>query len=168
VNRITQAAFATAALLGILLLASASGARGAQPPGNDGPYCHGANREACRPDPQPSHGAECKDHGRNVDGNDDHCLAPLPTPNVTLAPPPTPTITLQPSEAPSVSPSSSPRSKPSFVPSQAVEPLPTEPNTATAANQSGGSGSPSLIALLIGVLAGCVGLLSPRRRPSRA
>lgn len=67
------------------------------PPGNDGGACHGANKETCRPDPQPSHGQDCQPHGANQDANDDHC-GPSAAP--TLTPVPSSTPSNQPSETP--------------------------------------------------------------------
>ena len=62
------------ASISLLALAGASTIRAGEPPfGNDGPACHGANQDDCRPDPQPSHGQDCLPHGNNPDGNDDHC-----------------------------------------------------------------------------------------------
>jgi len=80
------------------------------PPGNDGGFCHGANKASCRPDPQPSHGQDCKPHGNNHDGNVDHCG---PSPSASVAPSPSasgtpstePTITPTASVSPSVTPS---------------------------------------------------------------
>lgn len=43
-------------------------------PGSPGDDCsHGNSDKACKPDPQPTHGTECDDHG-NASGNEDHCL----------------------------------------------------------------------------------------------
>jgi hypothetical protein len=66
-------AFILVAALGILGMASAGLA--ADPPGQ-GPCSHGKSGKECKPDPQPTHGAECDEHGPYEGGvNEDHCLA---------------------------------------------------------------------------------------------
>ena len=43
------------------------------PPGQ--PDCeHGNSGAQCKEDPQPNHGAECKEHGKKGGQNEDHCL----------------------------------------------------------------------------------------------
>ena len=91
------------------------------PPGNDGDLCHGANQQTCRPDPQPSHGAECDPHGNNPDGNDDHC-GPTEGESPSLQPTATPTIP---------HPSVSVKPTPSVTPSTKPSPTPTASQTAT-------------------------------------
>lgn len=79
-------------LLVVILVPTSAAAHGY---GNDGNLCHGHNMASCRPDPQPSHGHDCDSHGRNTDGNDDHCgptatVTPCPScVPATQAPPPT-------------------------------------------------------------------------------
>jgi hypothetical protein len=104
------------------------------PPGNDGDLCHGANQESCRPDPQPSHGQDCLDHGNNTDGNDDHCSSQEATPSVTPSGSASPSST--PSETPSTSaspatPSPTPRTTPTTEASQQPTPSATPKATPT-------------------------------------
>jgi len=80
------------------------------PPGNDGGYCHGANKESCRPDPQPSHGQDCKPHGNNQDGNDDHCASVPPTSGPSTSPSSSPVPSVEPSPTSSTEPSPTPSS----------------------------------------------------------
>lgn len=52
------------------------------------PLCHGKNSVPCRPDPQPSHGKDCLQHGKGG-VNEDHCgpvVGPSPTPTPTENP----------------------------------------------------------------------------------
>lgn len=65
-----------------------------------GPCHHGNSNKTCRPDPQPSHGKDCIQHGGggkaplgNGGGNQDHCkgVTVTPTPTPTVTPTPTPT-----------------------------------------------------------------------------
>ena len=108
------------AVVALLLLVPVT-VSGHVPPGNDGGFCHGANKETCRPDPQPLHGQDCLPHGHNQDGNDDHCAA---TP--TVAPTPTATPTTTPSEEPSTAPTPTPT-----LPTVTPTPTPTEQPTPT-------------------------------------
>jgi hypothetical protein len=98
-------------VLAFVALASSTAAK-SPPPGNDGNHCHGANQIVCRPDPQPSHGQDCRPHGKNTDGNDDHCASTAPS----VAP------SDQPSTAPSDPPSIAPSSAPSDPPATASQP----------------------------------------------
>ena len=100
------------------------------PPGNDGDLCHGANQQTCRPDPQPSHGAECDPHGNNPDGNDDHC-GPTEGESPSLQPTVTPTPSIP---HPSVSVKPSPTPESSLIPPVTTtkpSPTPTASQTAT-------------------------------------
>ncbi len=46
---------------------------------------HGHTGKACKPDPQPLHGAECLTHGQHGGVNEDHCAAtPTTTTTTTL------------------------------------------------------------------------------------
>ena len=63
------------------------------PPGQ-GECEHGNSGETCRPDPQPTHGQDCEEHGPNEGGvNEDHCL---PTTDPSTTSPPTVTTTVLP------------------------------------------------------------------------
>lgn len=95
---------------------------GDPPPGNDGGNCHGANQASCRPDPQPSHGQDCDEHGNNPDGNDDHCASSAPSDEPSTQPSTEPSIT--PSTAPSVAPSTAPSDEP--IPGITPPPTDTE------------------------------------------
>src|SRR4029434_2744463 len=63
------------------------------PPGQ-GECEHGNSGQECKPDPQPTHGQDCDEHGPFEGGvNEDHCLPPTTTepPTNTGPPPPSPT-----------------------------------------------------------------------------
>jgi len=60
-------------------------------PGSPGDDCsHGNSGKPCRPDPQPTHGKDCDDHG-NARGNEDHCAPTETTPTDTTPTDTTPT-----------------------------------------------------------------------------
>lgn len=147
---ITRAITAAVIILMLLFVASVKATNDNLPPGNDGENCHGANMETCRPDPQPSHGADCDPHGNNPDGNDDHCTEV--TPDVTFAPTEEPTstpmFTSTPTVEPTVMPTSTPTESPSESPSITAapseptstltptsKPRPTQPNTAASQDE---------------------------------
>jgi len=80
----------------ILALAAGSvlllqGVTAASPGIGQGPCHHGNSNKPCRPDPQPSHGKDCQQHGKNGGGNQDHCITvssnptPTPTPSATAS-----------------------------------------------------------------------------------
>jgi hypothetical protein len=50
----------------------------ASPPGQ-GECEHGNSGQACKPDPQPDHGKDCDEHGKQGGVNEDHCLGTSPT-----------------------------------------------------------------------------------------
>lgn len=56
------------------------------PPGQ-GPCGHGNTGKDCKPDPQPTHGKDCNEHGQSGGVNEDHCLGTTPT-TTTTAPTP--------------------------------------------------------------------------------
>jgi len=63
------------------------------PPGQ-GECEHGNSGQTCVPDPQPTHGQDCDEHGPNEGGvNEDHCLSVSPTTSTTT---PTTTTTTAP------------------------------------------------------------------------
>ena len=68
------------------------GVTAASPGVGQGPCQHGNSNKACRPDPQPSHGKDCEQHGKNGGGNQDHCIAAPSSPNPTPTPSPTTTV----------------------------------------------------------------------------
>jgi len=107
--------------IGILIAWTATPSSAKTPPGNDGGYCHGANHESCRPDPQPSHGQDCQPHGNNPDGNDDHC-----GPASSASPSPS-----QPSPSPTSSPSASPGPSASSSPSPSASPSASSPGSSS-------------------------------------
>ena len=62
-------------------------------PGSPGGDCsHGNSNQDCRPDPQPTHGQDCEDHGV-AQGNEDHCAPVDTTPTDTTPTDTTPTDT---------------------------------------------------------------------------
>lgn len=83
-----------------------------EPPGQ-GDCSHGNSGASCVPDPQPTHGQDCEEHGNNGGVNEDHCAS--------VSPPP-------PSPSPSESPSPSPSESPSPSPSESPSPPPTRTN----------------------------------------
>ena len=61
------------------------------PPGQ--PECeHGNSQKPCKDDPQPEHGQECEEHGKNGGENEDHCKSET-TPTDTTPTETTPTAT---------------------------------------------------------------------------
>lgn len=125
-----------------------------QPPfGNDGPgICHGRNQEPCRPDPQPDHGKDCLPHGRNQDGNDDHCGTPTPTPSPTNSASPSPTFSPEPSNSatPSTPPGSqTPTSRPSSNSGSTLTLPQTDTENVSYASLSGHPASWVLFMLLV-------------------
>src|SRR5690348_2642872 len=88
----------------VALLAFASGVSATPPAGGppgQGECSHGNSQATCRPDPQPSHGQDCDEHGPHEGGvNEDHCADASPSPSPTSTP------------SPSVEPSPSPTPEP--------------------------------------------------------
>jgi hypothetical protein len=148
------------------------------PPGrNDS--CHGANLAICRPDPQPSHGADCTHQPPgNPNGNDDHCATPEPTwtPSPSVAPSPTPsgdptptptaTATASPGPSPSITfiptgtptPTAtipSPNAVPTFAPTPSLVPSVTLPPTDTTQTTTA-SVRDLLAYLVVGIMIGLV------------
>jgi hypothetical protein len=96
----------------VAILAMAAGAvflvqgvTAASPGIGQGPCHHGNSNASCKPDPQPSHGKDCQQHGGkgkhkgnsgtgNGGGNQDHCIVTPGTPNPSVTPTPTPTSTV--------------------------------------------------------------------------
>lgn len=98
-------------LLGLVLLVALAPAAYAGY-GNDDDGCHGANQEECRPDPQPSHGKDCEEHG-NGGISDDHCGGgPIHTGT------PEPDASPTPSEEPAVEPDPEPSTTPTPTPAE--------------------------------------------------
>lgn len=61
------------AFLALAFTAVAKATPPTSPPGQ-GECQHGNSGQECRPDPQPSHGQDCEEHGPNEGGvNEDHC-----------------------------------------------------------------------------------------------
>lgn len=155
------------------------------PPGQ-AECAHGNSQATCRPDPQPSHGAECDEHGPHEGGvNEDHCLptpevTPSASPTGTASPsdepsptPPVPDASAVPSDGPSTTPSPAPTTTPSTPPSpslapptvtpsspapSALAPTPTAPPTDT--EESGTPSQPSHSLWLILIVAGLAGAIS--------
>jgi hypothetical protein len=77
------------ALAGLLIVSLGVSAALADPGNGNGPptsppgqgACeHGNSGQECKPDPQPSHGKDCDEHGNQGGVNEDHCLdTPPPT-----------------------------------------------------------------------------------------
>ena len=74
------------------------GVTAASPGIGQGPCHHGNSNKTCKPDPQPSHGKDCQQHGKNGGGNQDHCIktqsspSPSPSPSVGVTPSPTTSV----------------------------------------------------------------------------
>lgn len=103
------------------------------PPGQ-GECGHGNTNKTCKPDPQPTKGKDCDEHGPKEGGvNEDHCSAqPSSTPTPTVSPSPTPTSTGTPSPSGSPSPSGTPAPSPSGTPptqTPSVTPQPSQTPT---------------------------------------
>ena len=84
------------------------------PPGQ-GPCEHGNSQKPCKDDPQPDHGAECKEHGQKGGVNEDHCKDET-TPTETTPTETTPTET-------------TPTTPEETTPSTPTETTPTQPET---------------------------------------
>lgn len=151
------------------------------PPGQ-GECNHGNSQASCRPDPQPSHGADCDEHGPNDGGvNEDHCASPTPevTPSQTPSidpspsvapsatpsedPSPTPTSTSTPTESPTVTPTGTPTET-----TTPTRPAPTPPNTATEDEPTTPRTNPALL-LIAAIFAAATAsfLLAPERTRRR-
>jgi hypothetical protein len=129
--------FMVFALLGLLALTVAADPPTGGPPGQ-GECDHGNSGQDCRPDPQPTHGQDCEEHGNQGGVNEDHCTGeeePSPTPT-TETPSPTPSST--PSPTSSSTPSQPPT--PEVTPSVTTTPSPS--TSATPPVQSGGPNKP--------------------------
>jgi outer membrane biosynthesis protein TonB len=108
----------------IILVALAGTARAtppADPPGQ-GECDHGNSQQSCKPDPQPSHGADCEEHGQQGGVNEDHCTEV--TPSQTTEPSPEPTASPSDTPEPTPSASASPDPTPSPSPTPSAEPTP--------------------------------------------
>lgn len=117
------------------------------PPGQ-GECEHGNSQQSCRPDPQPSNGQDCDEHGPKEGGvNEDHCLggdpsvapspssvvpsdAPSSEPSATTTPEPSATSSAAPSAVP---PTTGPTSSATPVPTTSLTPQQTLPPTDTSA-----------------------------------
>lgn len=72
-----------AALVGGIGFASAIADPPPSPPGQ-GECAHGNSGKECKPDPQPTHGQDCDEHGPKDGGvNEDHCLGATTTPETS-------------------------------------------------------------------------------------
>ncbi len=71
------------------------------PPGQ-GDCSHGNSGQTCVPDPQPTHGQDCEEHGQQGGVNEDHCLTTTIA-TTTSGPPPTTTATEVPTTTTTVS-----------------------------------------------------------------
>lgn len=115
----------------IIIIALAGTARASQPvdPPGQGECDHGNSQQTCKPDPQPSHGAECDPHGQQGGDNEDHCasqppeVTPSPEPTTEPSPEPTASPSATPEPTPSVSPGP-PDPTPSPSPTPSVQPTP--------------------------------------------
>lgn len=127
---VVAAAVVAIALLIFVGATSTNAGKPAGGPPGQGECNHGNSLRSCRPDPQPSHGADCDEHGNHGGVNEDHCAprvdpTPRPTPstggNPTPTPRPTPTTGGEPTPAPDPTPTT-----------DSTEPGPTLPPTDTA------------------------------------
>jgi hypothetical protein len=107
------------------------------PPGQ-GECDHGNSQQSCKPDPQPSNGQDCDEHGPKDGGvNEDHCTPEVtpfptstasteptsePTPSASASTSPTPSTAPEPSATPSIAPTS----EPSVVPTPSTTPSTTD------------------------------------------
>lgn len=117
-----------AATLSVLVLAVAASADPpvGGPPGQ-GECEHGNSGQTCVPDPQPTHGQDCEEHGNEGGVNEDHCLSTSTTvsPTTTTQPPSSTTTTTPVTTASEVPPSTTTTSTATTVPT------PTETTTTT-------------------------------------
>ncbi len=176
------------ALAAVALTLGAVGAVSANPPADppgQGECNHGNSQQSCRPDPQPSHGADCDEHGPKDGGvNEDHCQGEQPsasptssaTPSDSPIPtePPTPTPTASPSETPiptasptptsSVTPSEPPTSSPTTTP-VVDQPVPTAPATDIGPSGDGNLPDPinAILLVVLGAVAGASFVVGLRR-----
>ena len=102
------------------------------PPGQE--ECeHGNSGQTCVPDPQPTHGQDCEEHGPNEGGvNEDHCLSEtttttVPSSTTTSVPPTTTTTTTE-------------------SPTTTTEVPPTSTTVTTTTTSTGGSTEPPTVA----------------------
>lgn len=146
---------ASAVMLVLLIALGGAGGVGAtqpsSPPGQ-GDCDHGNSQQSCKPDPQPSNGQDCEEHGPNEGGvNEDHCASSEPSvaPSVEPSAPPTPTPTPTPTVEPTPTPTLA--STPTPVVTATPAPLPpTDTDDAQAAADRRGS---NLFYLAAGVFA---------------
>ena len=75
----------------LVMAVAASADPPAEPPGQ-GDCSHGNSGQTCVPDPQPTNGQDCEEHGNEGGVNEDHCLS-TPPPTTTTTVPPTTTTT---------------------------------------------------------------------------
>ena len=139
-------ALALAAAVVALGLVAGDGRRGAAL-GAD-PCSHGKTGKDCRPDPQPTNGKDCEDHGKRGGVNEDHCAGTTSTTTETTPTGTTPTGTTPTDSTPTVT-----------TPTTTTPP-PPPPGTTTSTTPTPPSSTPSRRYRL---------LRSPRRtRPSRS
>lgn len=140
IRRLVATAFAITAIT----FSGASMALASQPssPPGQGECDHGNSQQSCKPDPQPSNGQDCDEHGPKEGGvNEDHC-SPEVTPSTSPTPSSEPTSEPTPSTAPSDSPSASTPPTPSVSPSDepssepSSEPTPSTGPTGTPTTPS--------------------------------
>ena len=117
------------------------------PPGQ-GDCSHGNSGQTCVPDPQPTNGQDCEEHGQQGGVNEDHCLTttiatttspPLPTTTVTEVPTTTTTVsetTPPPTETETTTVSSVPPGTPSTFSTTPTETTTSTTTTAVPSNSS--------------------------------
>lgn len=136
-KRLIKAAITAIFVLSVGFAGTVSATQPTDGPPGQGECEHGNSGQPCRPDPQPSHGADCDEHGPFEGGvNEDHCL-PEVTPSPSIEPSPTPSAT--PTSEPSPEPSSTPSASPSSTPLPSVEPTPvpsTTPSPSTSPSET--------------------------------
>lgn len=135
-----------------LALAGGSQAMASQPdsPPGQGECDHGNSQQSCKPDPQPSNGQDCEEHGPKEGGvNEDHCLGGAPSSEPSSDPTPSsePTPSVTPSTSPTESPlpstsppgpSDAPTSVPSIAPTPSTGPISLPPTDTTSAEATAG------------------------------
>lgn len=126
---------------------------------DDKPDCHGANEEECREDPSDS-GQDCDPHGRNEDGNDDHCAATTTTAPATTTTAPAATTTTVPATTTTAAPATTTTVDGAITPAGPAPSLATEVQgiTETRPEALPQTGRSTDLAAL-GMFAGLLGLL---------
>jgi hypothetical protein len=123
-------------------------------PGSPGDNCsHGNSNQPCKPDPQPTHGKDCDDHG-NARGNEDHCgpgeTETTPTETTPTETTPTETTPTTTEETVTTSTTSTPSETESQTTTESgsgttPSPQPSAPAPGSSSATSGGSSGPGVL-----------------------